>query len=193
MKKIALLLLAALSVAAFSFTADAAPKKAKKGKKVVIAMDFNAQALPGIKKVGKAGMISEGDGETYIYKDAKTEKEYGITLFCNTGGYGLVKMGDGWGLGFNWNNDSRGNAYIKTPVVEKKALKRIEFSVLNKFKKYVVVSSGPNGKGDVVRRTEMTDAEPATLIIAEPEVGKAYYIWSGDKNIAFANLILTYE
>ncbi|MBQ9549024.1 MAG: hypothetical protein IJV01_07730 [Bacteroidales bacterium] len=193
MKKIALLMLAVLAVLCVS-PATASAKKAKKGKKVVVTAVFDGNEFKSIPMNAKKAIVSAEEGESYTIADPKGG-EYTVKLFCDTGGYIRVKMGEDMGVMLNYNNDRAGNAWVGAPVLPRKSLKQIELVLGNKFYKYICVSSVPGKKGDIVPKMKCEGREPVTIEIPadKREAGKAYYLWSGDKNVTFTSIKFIYE
>ena len=193
MKKIAMLVLAALAVSAVCYAAPA-PKKAKKGKKVTLTIDFSQKPFKEISSNAKKPVITAEEANVYTVTDAKGKKEYPIEIFNDKGGYFYTKVGDTFGLMFNHGADSKAKAWIKTPAIKGKTLKSIEFVLLNKFAKTFVISSTPSQKGDQVKKGKYYEGNvehSVSLLSPQPET--SYYIFSGDRNLTFQQIVLHYE
>ena len=191
MKKIAMLVLAALAVSAVCYAAPA-PKKAKKGKKVTLTIDFSQKPFKEISSNAKKPVITAEEANVYTVTDAKGKKEYPIEIFNDKGGYFYVKVGDTFGLMFNYGVD-KAKAWIKTPAIKGKTLKSIEFVLLNKFAKTFVISSTPSNKGDQLKRGKYEGNVEHSVSLLSPQPETSYYIFSGDRNLNFEKLILHYE
>ena len=190
MKKIAMFLLAALAVTSVCYAAPA-PKKAKKGKKVTLTIDFSTKPFKEISSNYKKVIVTPEGGQVFTFV-APNEKEYPIEIINEKGGFFYGKIGDNVGLMVNYSVD-RSLAAIKTPVIKGKTLKKVEFTLLNGPKKDVAVSSAPDAKGDQVRREEYEGNVEQSVTLANPEPEKPYYIVTRGRNTTFGSLTLIYE